>query len=80
VLICNAEGQILLFNRRAREFIVIEDNKSSGAATESDRFYVLRRSISSVINKALIEHAIDEINAALRGFVGKTGCTAAAQR
>jgi len=66
VLICNAEGQILLFNRRAREFLVIEDNKSSDAATESGQFYGLGRSISSVIDKTLIEHALDEINARLK--------------
>jgi len=66
VLICNAEGQILLYNRRAGEFLAIDDDNQLNDGSESGRFAGLGRSISTVIDKNLIEHALDEINERLK--------------
>jgi len=59
VLICNAEGQVLLFNRRARELC---DRDHTHRVSHSERGPVLGRSITRVIDKNLIEHALEEIN------------------
>lgn len=52
-LICNAEGRIILYNRRAVQFLdaVIPDDSS-----------LLGRSVFNVIDRTLIEHALDEIS------------------
>lgn len=59
VLICNAEGQVLLFNRRAHELC---DRDHTHRVSHSERWPVLGRSITRVIDKNLIEHALEEIN------------------
>ncbi|MCP4113447.1 MAG: PAS domain-containing protein [Desulfobacteraceae bacterium] len=56
VLICNAEGQILLYNKKAIQF--------------SDIPLQLGCSVFNVIDKNLIEHALDEINEKLKRKVG----------
>ncbi len=56
VLICNAEGQILLYNKKAIQF--------------SDTPLQLDCSVFNVIDKNLIEHALDEINEKLKRKVG----------
>ncbi len=59
VLICNAEGRVLLFNRRAIELCVAEaPPEGSPSGQES----MLGRSITRMIDKNLIEHALEEIN------------------
>ncbi len=59
VLICNAEGQILLFNRRARQLLCIDDQDR---VSRSDQKLALGRSITTVVDKKLIEEALEEIN------------------
>ena len=66
VLVCNAEGQILLYNRGAGEFLFIDENSRLSDGSESEPFTFLGRSISTVINRNLIEHALDEINEKLK--------------
>lgn len=66
VLVCNAEGKILFLNRRARKHLALHDNNKLNAGAESSRFPELGHSISSVIDKNLIEHALDEINERLK--------------
>ena len=66
VLICNAEGRILLYNRRAGEFLAIDDDNQFNDGSESGRFAGLGRSVFSVIDQNLIEHALDEINERLK--------------
>ncbi len=59
VLICNAGGQILLFNRRARQLLSIDDE---GKGPTANQTLALGRSITTVVDKNLIEHALEEIN------------------
>jgi DNA polymerase III subunit epsilon len=64
VLICNREGRILLYNKRAKSFLVGDkDNGPHDAlgGNESGRFIGLGRSVFSIIDKNLIAHAVDEI-------------------
>ncbi|MBT8349949.1 MAG: PAS domain-containing protein [Deltaproteobacteria bacterium] len=58
VLICNREGQILLYNKRAKRFLISDE---AAGGNESGRFIGLGRSVFSIIDKNLIVHAIDEI-------------------
>lgn len=72
VLICNAEGRILLYNNRAKEFFA-GDNHKMPVDDESEstldhslieaekKFVGLGRSIFSIIDKNIIVHALDEI-------------------
>jgi DNA polymerase-3 subunit epsilon len=69
VLICNEEGQIILYNIQAKLFLTVtdsapKDNRTEAAPTE--RFVGLGRSIYGVIDRNLIDHAIDEITEKLR--------------
>ncbi|MGD9213186.1 MAG: DUF294 nucleotidyltransferase-like domain-containing protein [Desulfobacteraceae bacterium] len=66
VLACNAEGQILLFNRRAMEFLDIGKNDRTHADATPGRGAALGQSIFTLIEKNLIEHALDEINERLK--------------
>ncbi len=69
VLICNAEGQILLYNRQARQFLEQGKHHSEfGEADSEDSHATLRlgHSVFTVIDKNLIEHALDEINERLK--------------
>lgn len=64
VLICNREGQILLYNNRAKRFLIGDKDDSFQKAlggNESGRFIGLGRSVFSIIDKNLIVHAVDEI-------------------
>ncbi|MDX2439573.1 MAG: PAS domain-containing protein, partial [Desulfobacterales bacterium] len=64
VIICNREGQILLYNKRAKRFLIGDkDNRFREAlgGNESGRFIGLGRSVFSIIDKNLIVHAVDEI-------------------
>lgn len=55
VLICNADGQILFYNKRSREFL------ETPVETVDGRFIGLGRSVFSIIDEHLILHALDEI-------------------
>lgn len=72
VLICNAEGRILLYNKRAKDFFsgdnheaTIDDEGESAInhvrIIAEKKFVGLGRSIFSIIDKNLILHALDEI-------------------
>jgi len=60
VLICNADGRILFYNKRAREFL-----EANGGPSQTDgadgRYIGLGRSVFSVVDEHLILHALDEI-------------------
>jgi DNA polymerase-3 subunit epsilon len=58
ILICNDQGQILLYNRRAKHYL---GSKPGLAAGGSHSFLGLGRSIFSLIDKRLVVHALDEI-------------------
>jgi DNA polymerase-3 subunit epsilon len=72
VLICNTDGRILLYNNRARHLLVgiagqPEPNPADpGTAAEGTRFIGLGRSVYGLIDKNLIEHALDQIGNKLR--------------
>ncbi len=59
VLICNADGRILFYNKQARNFL--GPDGQAGGGDPSSRFIGLGRSIFSVIDENLILHALDEI-------------------
>jgi DNA polymerase-3 subunit epsilon len=68
ILICNAEGRILLYNKQARRCLEGDENNalpeagSNGPGIEAgSRFIGLGRSVFGVIDKNLIVHALDEI-------------------
>ena len=72
VLICNTEGRILLFNNRARQLLIETsvpseiNQKENGPSGESTRYIGLGRSIFGLVDKNLIEHALDQIGVKLR--------------
>ena len=61
VLICNTDGQILLYNKRARRYLVGEIGSLESSDVSPGRFIGLGRSVFGVIDKHLIVHALDEI-------------------
>ena len=68
VLICNADGQILLYNNRAKRLLAggpKRDRDTSGSQ-ESERYIGLGRSIFGIIDKNLLAHVLDEITGKLQ--------------
>lgn len=72
VLICNAEGRIIFYNKRAKELFSRESlAKSDGTPLQSngdtttvqtrEKFVGIGRSIFNIIDKNLIVHALDEV-------------------
>jgi DNA polymerase-3 subunit epsilon len=68
ILICNAEGQILLYNKQARQFLEGADKNTSSDFESNqspidagDRFIGLGRSVFGVIDKNIIVHMLDAI-------------------
>ncbi len=66
VVICNSEGQILLYNRQAKSILAGKEKTAAAEQekekeNESESFIGLGRSIFSLIDKNLIVHALDEI-------------------
>lgn len=65
VIICNAEGRILFYNKRSREFIEGNTNTNS-SENESSHFIGLGRSVFGAVDKNVIVHALDEIGEKLK--------------
>jgi len=69
VLICNTEGQILFYNKQAKELLEGEKNKENRTSpasqqpiiSVSQKFIGLGRSVFGIIDKNLILHAMDEM-------------------
>ncbi|MEW5909468.1 MAG: 3'-5' exonuclease [Thermodesulfobacteriota bacterium] len=62
VMICNADWQIILYDKQVRQFFEKENGDPSHVSQiQSSRFIGLGRSVFGVIDKDLIVHAIDEI-------------------
>ncbi len=59
VIVCNREGNILLYNRRVIRLLV--EGCTHAAEADVEPFIGLGRSISDIIDEHLISHAIDEI-------------------
>ncbi len=72
VLICNTDGRILLYNNRTRQLLIgssglpPNNQKDMTSSGESARYIGLGRSVYGIIDKNLIEHALDQIGAKLR--------------
>lgn len=58
VLVCNAEGRILLYNARAKQLL---DRPSEGTSGIGAAYVGLGRSIFSIVDKRLIVHALDSV-------------------
>ncbi|MBW2041320.1 MAG: 3'-5' exonuclease [Deltaproteobacteria bacterium] len=62
VMICNAEGQILLYDKQTRQFFEAEPESSGpDLSCRPGHFIGLGRSIFGVLEKNRIVHALDEI-------------------
>jgi DNA polymerase-3 subunit epsilon len=68
VVICNADGRIILCNKQAKKFLSRERKVHSGEGAavhqsnnSTERFVGLGRSIFDIIDEHLIVHALDEI-------------------
>ncbi len=65
ILICNTEGQILLYNNRAAQQLsgkaTGNGHKEEGPDEAPERFIGLGRSVFGLIDKSLIVHALGEI-------------------
>lgn len=62
VIICNVDGQILLYNRQAKTLLTGDHGNGAGeAASESGKFIGLGRSIFGLIDRNLILHVLDEM-------------------
>jgi len=61
VLICNTEGQILLYNKRVRELLTASSNDNDPPKDEPTGYIGLGRSVFSVIDKHMVVHALDQI-------------------
>jgi DNA polymerase-3 subunit epsilon len=58
VVVCNAEGRILLYNERARQMFVNPEHGTSHVAS----FYIgLGRSLFTLIERDLIDHALEQL-------------------
>ena len=57
ILVCDAEGRISLFNRRAAEFLAGEEEGPDAAG----RAIGLGRSVFEAMDRNAVEHALDEI-------------------
>ena len=71
VVICNAEGQILLYNKQAKQFLEygtedIECPDGQNVPNVDCQFIGLGRSVFGVIDKNIIVHALDEIAGKLK--------------
>jgi DNA polymerase-3 subunit epsilon len=62
VVVCNPEGQILLYNNRAKLLLSVTGNDSLDKPV---RYVGLGRSIYEVFNENIIRHTIDQITAKL---------------
>ncbi|MDJ0784281.1 MAG: exonuclease domain-containing protein [Desulfosarcinaceae bacterium] len=68
VLICNDQGQILLYNRKAKQFLGSRPGAqptTREGSRASQPFLGLGRSIFGIMDKGLVVHALDEIAAKL---------------
>ncbi len=63
VLICNADGRILLYNNRAKQLLTGGSDRdlATAGSPESERYIGLGRSIFGIIDKNLLAHVIDQI-------------------
>jgi DNA polymerase-3 subunit epsilon len=68
VLICTAEGRILLYNNRAKQLLAggPSRDRATPGSHESGRYIGLGRSIFGIIDKNLLAHVIDQITAKLQ--------------
>jgi DNA polymerase-3 subunit epsilon len=65
VLVCNAEGRILLFNGRARDLLGQRDHGAQPVGGAS--LVGLGRSIFAIFDRSLVAQALDTVQARLRG-------------
>ena len=69
VLICNRDGQILFFNKQARNFFTGQGRERDGGTCPAEEpppssypFFGLGRSVYEIIDPHLVSHALDDIS------------------
>ena len=62
VLVCNADGRILLYNERARQALTAPEGARDGAAPS---LVGLGRSIFAIVDRNLLAHALESVQARL---------------
>ncbi|HEX7573272.1 MAG TPA: exonuclease domain-containing protein, partial [Bacteroidota bacterium] len=70
VVVCNVEGQILLYNKRAREILAHED-QSREPQSPAAAYMGLGRSVFGFIDRDLIVHALEVIDRSMKGGEGR---------
>jgi DNA polymerase-3 subunit epsilon len=65
IMICNSDGQILLYNKQARRLFESGDGRKPDE--EQNGIIGIGRSVFGVIEKKLLVHALDEITESLKG-------------
>ena len=75
VIVCNPSGAILLFNKKAEEFLSYQEKSKTDAQIEflTRQFIGLGRNITCFINKAQIQRAFAEITEKLAQFQDNPG-------
>jgi DNA polymerase-3 subunit epsilon len=58
VVVCNAEGRILLYNERARRIFINAENGAGGVASS---YLGLGRSLFALIERDLVRHALEQL-------------------
>jgi len=71
VLICNDDGQIMLYNKRAKRLLTEQHTREKTSYEDeanyiTDSYIGLERSVFEIIDKHLIRHALDEISRKLQ--------------
>jgi DNA polymerase-3 subunit epsilon len=67
VVVCNLDGRVLLYNQRAKQEL------SAGPDGSNGELLGLGRSIYTVFDRALIEHALERLQSASRDADGEAG-------
>lgn len=70
VIVCNVEGQILLYNKRARELLAHEDQPRESQSPPAG-YVGLGRSVFGFIDRDLIVHALEMIDRSVRKGEGR---------
>ena len=66
VLVCNIEGRILLYNRRARQLLARGEERPGGTPDAAPLRLGLGRSLFGLVERGLVVHALEQIQHRLR--------------
>jgi PAS domain S-box-containing protein len=66
IILCDAAGQVVLCNKKAEQFFGFRPDRAKPAQSSPSFSALAGRSVTALIDKNLIEHALDEINERLK--------------